>query len=239
MNESFIDVDVFSRVHHDRQRRGLVAHYADLVLEGPPDWTWFMSGTLSDLRLRFLAGYDDLRARLTRRLGSADLAGDALQDTWLRLEDAGSAAAIRHPDSYLFTIAVNIARDRHRAEKRRLTAHEAEALLDIADDAPDQMRVAEARSELEALEAIIAELPPRQRAILLAARLDDLPRTDIAKQFRISVRLVQRELMDAQNYCAARLRRSSSFTSRLRETSSDKTLPAAPMTVPASAHDDE
>lgn len=33
VNESFIDVDVFSRVHHDRARRGLVAHYADLVLE--------------------------------------------------------------------------------------------------------------------------------------------------------------------------------------------------------------
>jgi chromosome partitioning protein len=33
VNESFIDVDVFSRVHHDRSRRGLVAHYADLVLE--------------------------------------------------------------------------------------------------------------------------------------------------------------------------------------------------------------
>jgi chromosome partitioning protein len=33
VNESFIDVDVFSRVHHDRSRRGHVAHYADLVLE--------------------------------------------------------------------------------------------------------------------------------------------------------------------------------------------------------------
>ncbi|MBV8851046.1 MAG: AAA family ATPase [Methylobacteriaceae bacterium] len=33
VNESFIDVDVFSRVHHDRTRRGNVAHYADLVLE--------------------------------------------------------------------------------------------------------------------------------------------------------------------------------------------------------------
>jgi chromosome partitioning protein len=33
VNESFVDVDVFSRVHHDRDRRGLVAHYADLVLE--------------------------------------------------------------------------------------------------------------------------------------------------------------------------------------------------------------
>ena len=33
INDSFIDVDVFSRVHHDRARRGAIAHYADLVLE--------------------------------------------------------------------------------------------------------------------------------------------------------------------------------------------------------------
>jgi chromosome partitioning protein len=33
VNDSFIDVDVFSRVHHDKNQRGQVAHYADLVLE--------------------------------------------------------------------------------------------------------------------------------------------------------------------------------------------------------------
>jgi len=33
VNDSFIDVDVFSRVHHDRTQRGQVAQYADLVLE--------------------------------------------------------------------------------------------------------------------------------------------------------------------------------------------------------------
>jgi chromosome partitioning protein len=33
LNDSYIDVDVFSRVHHDRDRRGGVAHYAELVLQ--------------------------------------------------------------------------------------------------------------------------------------------------------------------------------------------------------------
>ena len=33
LNDSYIDVDVFSRVHHDRERRGAVAQYADLVLQ--------------------------------------------------------------------------------------------------------------------------------------------------------------------------------------------------------------
>ena len=33
LNDSYIDVDVFIRVHHDREQRGAVAHYADLVLQ--------------------------------------------------------------------------------------------------------------------------------------------------------------------------------------------------------------
>lgn len=33
VNDSYVDIDVFSRVHHDRARRGGVAQYADLVLD--------------------------------------------------------------------------------------------------------------------------------------------------------------------------------------------------------------
>lgn len=33
MNDSFIDMDVISRVHHDRRHRGMVAQYAEIVLE--------------------------------------------------------------------------------------------------------------------------------------------------------------------------------------------------------------
>ena len=33
VNDAYIDVAVFSRVHHDRAKRGAVAHYADLVIE--------------------------------------------------------------------------------------------------------------------------------------------------------------------------------------------------------------
>ena len=186
--------------------------------------------SLTALRHLLLLRYNDFKARLTRRLGSADLAGDALQDTWLRLEDGGNIAAVQRPDSYLFRIALNAARDRQRAETRRLTTGEIGELLNIGDDQPNPAQVAEARSELLALEAIMLELPPRQRAILLAARLDGLARRDIAKRYRISVRLVQRELQEAQDYCAARLKRWTiqRFTSDARETSSGEKTFAGP-----------
>jgi RNA polymerase sigma factor (sigma-70 family) len=186
--------------------------------------------SLITLRRLLLLRYDDFKARLTRRLGSVELAGDALQDTWLRLEEGEGIAAVRSHDSYLFRIAVNIARDRQRAENRRLTTTEVDTLLNIADDAPSQAQIVEARSDLHALQKVMADLPPRQRAILLAARLDGLSRRDIARRYRISLRLVQRELQEAQDYCAARLRRPklNLFTSDPRETSlSEYSLGAA------------
>jgi RNA polymerase sigma-70 factor (ECF subfamily) len=175
----------------------------------------------SVLQQRLLLRYEDLKLRLTRRLGSSDLASDALQETWLRLQRGGELAPLRSPDTYLERIAVNIARDRMRVESRRLTTSEVETLLGIADEAPDAARTVEARSDLQALKAVLAELPLRQRAILLAARLEGLSRRDIAARHGISIRLVQRELQEAQDYCAARLRKlvATRFRSAPRETS--------------------
>jgi RNA polymerase sigma factor (sigma-70 family) len=183
--------------------------------------------SLTALRHLFLQRYERLRSRLARHLGSSDLAGEALQDTWLRLERGEGIAVVHSHDAYLFRIAVNLARDRQRTEERRLTSGEVETLLTIVDDAPDAEQVAVARSDLRALEVVMAELPPRQRAILLAARLDGLPRNEIAKRYRISKRLVQRELQQAQDYCAARMKRPKLFTLNARETSINQKPTAA------------
>jgi RNA polymerase sigma-70 factor (ECF subfamily) len=169
--------------------------------------------SLDALRDTLVARYDDLRRRLTHRLGSAELAGEALQDTWLRLDQGTGLASVRSPLAYLFRMAFNIAIDRKRAHNRRLIATEVEALLDVADDAPDAARILEARREIAALSDIMAELPPRQRSILLAARLDGTPQRKIAEELGISLSLVEKELKLAQEYCAARLGRT-----RLRST---------------------
>ena len=48
---------------------------------------------LSAIRRLFVDGYDDLKRRLTKRLGSADLAGDAMHDLATLLD--GDAIAVR------------------------------------------------------------------------------------------------------------------------------------------------
>ncbi|MFN5718438.1 MAG: RNA polymerase sigma factor [Bradyrhizobium sp.] len=154
----------------------------------------------------FLADrYDDLKQRLSRRLGSAELAGDALQDTYVRLGRAEVAGAVQSPAAYLFRMAFNVAMDRQRAEKRRLAHNEVQDLLHLVDDAPGPSQIAEARFEIEALEKAIAELTPRRRVILLAARLQGMPPRDIASRLGVSLRLVEKELRLAQEHCARKL----------------------------------
>jgi RNA polymerase sigma-70 factor (ECF subfamily) len=163
------------------------------------------------LRRVLLADYKDFFDGLKRRLGSADLAGEALQETFLRLEKVPQAKPLHSPKSYLYRIAVNIAIDRRRAEARRLTSTEVECLMDLADPAPDPARIVEARSEIEHLKRAVAELPPRRREILLAARLHEVPNREIAKRFGVTVRTIETELKAAVEHCASRLERNATL----------------------------
>jgi DNA-directed RNA polymerase specialized sigma24 family protein len=61
------------------------------------------------LRSLLLADYRDFFDGLKRRLGSADLAGEALQETFLHLDRVPQAKPVQRPKSYLYRIAVNIA----------------------------------------------------------------------------------------------------------------------------------
>jgi RNA polymerase sigma factor (sigma-70 family) len=154
---------------------------------------------------RFLVDrYDEIKRRLAMRLGSTDLAGDALQDAWLRIDRVESIGVVRDPGNYIFGVAMNAARDRMReANNRYLSAAEVDGLLDIADDAPVPAHIVEMRSDLRALQAILRELPARRREILFAARLDQTPRQEIARRFGVSVSFVEKELQRAQEYCLA------------------------------------
>src|SRR6218665_1926569 len=96
---------------------------------------------LSTLKAFLVSHYDDLKQRLTFRLGNADMASDAMQEAYLRLHSKDASPAIdepmvAHPAAYLFRMAFHIAVDDERRAERRLTSSEAEELLDLPDPAP-------------------------------------------------------------------------------------------------------
>jgi RNA polymerase sigma-70 factor (ECF subfamily) len=159
------------------------------------------------LRRIFLLGYDDLKVRLTRRLGSVELAGDALHDAWLRLEHATPIGPVVRPRPYILRIAYNIALKRLRGQGDMVTLEDVREELNLVDDAPTPVRIMEARAELNLLLQAAEELTPRRRDILFAARLDGEPVRAIALRFGISERVVARELRSAILYCAERVDR--------------------------------
>ena len=159
------------------------------------------------LKLLLTTQYDDLKRRLARRLGSQDAAGDVLHETFLRLERFDGTTPVANPRAYLLRMALNVASDHERARKRLLTAVEIDELWRLGDDTFDPETVVAGRSELALFREALAELTPRCRDILIAARVDDLRHEVIAARLGISTRMVQLELRHALEHCAQRLGR--------------------------------
>lgn len=160
------------------------------------------------LRTLLLDHYEEFRKRLRRRLGSDDLALDALQETWLRVERMrGNAQPDRNPVAYLFRMAINAASDQRTAQARVLTGMEIEALMDEVADDQDPATITLGQAEIAALAEALQELPRRQRAILLAARVEQEPLEAIARRHGVSVRMIGKDLKKALQHCAARLDR--------------------------------
>lgn len=163
--------------------------------------------TLAQLRYQLVLRYDEIKRRLTRRLGSEDLAGEVLQETYLHLGRPAKIGTVRSPIHYLVTVATNIARMRFRREKGWVSLEDVDEAIGLVDDAPDPARSVEARLEMEALQRAFDELTPRRRQILVAARVEGRTLADIAAQLGVSQRLIEMELKHALAHCALRLDR--------------------------------
>lgn len=155
------------------------------------------------LREFLVQRYDDLKRRLTRQLGNADAAADALQDAWLRLESREHIGGVQNLGAYVMRMAVNVAIDHQRANSRLLTAEEVDILLDASDPTPGPAQVTESRSDWAALVSVIETMPLRRQQVFVMVRLEELPQAEVARRLGVSLRTVEKELKLAHDYCAA------------------------------------
>jgi RNA polymerase sigma-70 factor (ECF subfamily) len=168
-----------------------------------------MAGTTPTfLQQLLVSGYDDLKKRLRRRLGSEAFASEILHETYLRLDRLNSAAPLQSPKAYLLRVALNVAADRRKHDNRKLTPSEIELLRHSADHMVDPAQIVEGRFEIEALCRALDDLPERRRAILLASRIEEAPHEEIAERLGISIRTVEKELKRALVHCGERLDRN-------------------------------
>lgn len=163
----------------------------------------------ADLKKLFIARYAQLLKRLEYRIGSPDRAADALQEMWLRLDTMRETGPIANAEAYMLGVASNLAVDQYRAEHRHIYEDEVDELFEIEDELADPERIVAARRKVETMKAILRELPARRRAILWAARVDGQMNREIAEQFGVSLRTVEKELSAGLNYCVKRMKETA------------------------------
>jgi RNA polymerase sigma factor (sigma-70 family) len=151
--------------------------------------------------------YGVLKRQLGWTLRNAELAEDALHDTWLRVRDPQrhEEGPIHKPGGYLVRMAVNIALDIQRRQSRNLPLDEVNALMELADATPGPDRTAEARLQLDAVCALLDRLPARRREIVVLVHMDGLTQPEAARRLGISLRTVEYELKRAHDYLSARM----------------------------------
>jgi RNA polymerase sigma factor (sigma-70 family) len=113
-------------------------------------------------------------ARYLRRLtGNHAAADDLLQDTFLRfLAHTRVPEAEEHQKNYLFRIATNLARDHYRQSQQEPLVHDARLL---------NLRGPSTSTDDRDVWSLMAQLPPRDRELLLLAYVEGLTHLEIAR----------------------------------------------------------
>lgn len=165
-----------------------------------------MTQLMTELRRVFAERYDVLKQRLAYRLGSHELASDVLHDAYVKLAGRTEDESVRSPQSYVMRTAMNLAIDRIRSERRLLVGEEIEQLLAPDEQVPDPANGVIARVDLQAVARILESLPARRRQIFYAARVEGVPQRELARQYGISLRLVELEIRRAYDFCVEQMK---------------------------------
>jgi len=146
-----------------------------------------------------------------RRLRDHALAQDLTQETLLRLFVARQTTAIENLESYVFRIAINLLRDHKSGESRAQTfvfvpideaaATELEQQL-VEYLSPE--RVLLSKDALAEVLRALEELDPRTRDIFVLFRLERMKQKEIAELLGIGRSTVEKHVMKAMLYLAAR-----------------------------------
>ncbi|WP_332859344.1 RNA polymerase sigma factor [Janthinobacterium svalbardensis] len=76
------------------------------------------------------------------------------------------------------------------------------AIEHLTDPAPDPDLIALARSYLAAVERAMQRMPYRHRSVLLALRIDERTRQEVADEYQVSLTSVDTMLRQALDHCA-------------------------------------
>ncbi len=143
-------------------------------------------------------------------LGNREWAQDIVQDSYVKLKEAGHAFDPRQPVAYLFQLVRNLAIDAQRragVEARLFVGEEDGADVPASSATPESVTVT--RQDLRLVADALSTLPERTRRAFELHRLDGLTQRAIADELGVSITLVNFMIRDALTRCAEALSRKS------------------------------
>ena len=145
----------------------------------------------------FKERYHSVYSFFLKRLGSSEDAADASQEAFMRMVRHNGAISLKSPDSYLFSVARNLATDMLRSRAVRSKYTDAADVEAQPSTAPLQDAALETRNRQKLLQKALSELSPRCREVFILHRLDNLTYKKIGKRLGISPRTVENHLARA------------------------------------------
>ena len=183
-----------------------------------------MTGGDTDLVIRAVRGertaFDRLIAprweriyRIALRItGNREEAEDVAQQACLRLWNRlGSFRIGEDLDAWIYRMVVNLAIDALRREKARpersaIAPGPMERPAEPVDRAPGPEQQVLARELERALEAVTADLPPRQKAVFVLTRIEGFSAAETARMLDVAPSTVRNHLFQLRAQIARRLR---------------------------------
>lgn len=159
------------------------------------------------LRRLLVERYKALETRLTAKLGSSALAGEALHETYLRLGQGGDLEPVRNAEAYVYRAALHTAFNLRNADARWRKTTPIDEMPEIADETPGPDRIASGRIQVEIVMRALAELPQRQREAFLEGFIGATPAEELAARYGVGIRTIQADVRAAVVHLARRLGR--------------------------------
>jgi len=165
---------------------------------------------IAELNARFRA---PLMRFFLRRVSSSAEAEDLTQEVFMRVIGASREAHIQNPQAFVFRIAVNLLRDRHRKLMRSGMPVFVPIEEDVASALEQELmehcspeRVLLGRETLAEALRTLGEIGPLTREIFVLFRLEKMKQKDIASLYGIGQSTVEKHVIKAVAYLAARYR---------------------------------
>lgn len=196
--------------------RGRVAEHEPIAISGLERQV--APCQLDDRNERLKKWFEDWRPAMRRWLSSrskiqaADL-DDVAQEVFLRLLRYSNDAMVEHPQSYLFRIAANVVNEWHERARNKLP-HAEDGLEELQIEAHHEPEYSAERTLIESqVRSAVTRLPSRQRLVLLAHINEDLTYKQVAAKYRLTPRVVRRDIAHA--YATLRLELMDEHTGAL------------------------